>query len=243
MIAALLVAVAVLLAWRPGRRAQLLARLDRAPTPRDARRSGVPAGPAARRTAAVLGGLGLAAVAGGVAGLLLGAFAAVAVHRLLVRLPSRAQQLRLRRVERDLPLALDLLAACFAAGAAPSRALAEVARALPGPLGADLTVVAGVAALGALSAETWAAWPAGLPPVARPVAAAFARAEATGAAIAPMLAALADDLRHGERVRGEAAARRAGVLAVAPLGLCFLLGLFLLGVVPLVAGLIGGVMP
>ena len=50
---------------------------------------------------------------------------------------------------------------------------------------------------------------------------------------------LAEQAREGARVRGQQAAERAGVLAVGPLGLCFLPAFVLLGVVPVVAGLVG----
>jgi len=66
------------------------------------------------------------------------------------------------------------------------------------------------------------------------------RASLSGASPAPMLDALAVDQRERQRLAGEAAARRAGVAMVAPLGLCFLPAFVLLGVVPLVAGLLGG---
>jgi len=47
--------------------------------------------------------------------------------------------------------------------------------------------------------------------------------------------------RRARQVAAQAAARRAGVLAVGPLGLCFLPAFVLVGVVPLVAGLVGAV--
>ncbi len=53
------------------------------------------------------------------------------------------------------------------------------------------------------------------------------------------MARLAAEARADRAARGQAAAERAGVLAVAPLGLCFLPAFVLLGVVPVVAGLVG----
>ncbi|MCW2777557.1 MAG: hypothetical protein JWN17_1282, partial [Frankiales bacterium] len=53
------------------------------------------------------------------------------------------------------------------------------------------------------------------------------------------VARLAADARAEARSAAEQRARRAGVLAVAPLGLCFLPAFVLLGVVPVVVGLAG----
>jgi hypothetical protein len=50
---------------------------------------------------------------------------------------------------------------------------------------------------------------------------------------------LAAEVRAERRSAAEQAARRVGVLAVAPLGLCFLPAFLLLGVVPVVVGLAG----
>ena len=50
---------------------------------------------------------------------------------------------------------------------------------------------------------------------------------------------MAADVRAEYRSAAEQAARRVGVLAVAPLGLCFLPAFVLLGVVPVVVGLAG----
>jgi Flp pilus assembly protein TadB len=70
-----------------------------------------------------------------------------------------------------------------------------------------------------------------------PAARALARAAEGGAPVADAVARLAVEARAVRRAGGEQAARRAGVLAVAPLGLCFLPAFVLLGVVPVVAGL------
>jgi hypothetical protein len=43
-------------------------------------------------------------------------------------------------------------------------------------------------------------------------------------------------------VRAVARSQRVGVLVVAPLGLCFLPAFVLIGVVPLAAGLVGGLL-
>ncbi len=68
---------------------------------------------------------------------------------------------------------------------------------------------------------------------------ALVRAGEGGAPVAVAVARLAAEARAEDRARAEQAARRAGVLAVAPLGACFLPAFVLLGVVPVVVGLAG----
>ncbi|GIH22507.1 hypothetical protein Aph01nite_08170 [Acrocarpospora phusangensis] len=55
--------------------------------------------------------------------------------------------------------------------------------------------------------------------------------------MADVLTRLADDARHATRSASSAAARKVGVQAVAPLGLCFLPAFVFLGIIPVVAGL------
>ena len=69
------------------------------------------------------------------------------------------------------------------------------------------------------------------------MARAFARSVESGAPLAGSLARLADDSRRRARWAAEGAARRAGVLAVLPLMLCFLPAFVLLSVVPVVVTL------
>jgi pilus assembly protein TadC len=67
------------------------------------------------------------------------------------------------------------------------------------------------------------------------------RAALSGAPVADVLSRLADDARREVRASSTAAARRVGVQAVAPLGLCFLPAFVFLGIIPVVAGLAGQV--
>jgi pilus assembly protein TadC len=133
-----------------------------------------------------------------------------------------------------MPPALDLLAACLSAGAMLDSALAAVAVAFDGPIGAVLADVARLTALGAPPEDAWSAalrdqrW--------APVARAAIRAHHSGAALTDVLNRAASDLRRDLRTQAEAAAARASVKAVLPLGLCFLPAFLLLGVVPVVAG-------
>jgi pilus assembly protein TadC len=68
------------------------------------------------------------------------------------------------------------------------------------------------------------------------------RSQHSGAAFAGSLQRVADDLRSDSLIATEAAARRAGVLIVLPLGLCFLPAFVLAGLVPVIAAVLGGVL-
>ena len=63
----------------------------------------------------------------------------------------------------------------------------------------------------------------------------------SGLAMAQALERLAEDLRCDRAAAAEAAVRRASVLAVLPLGLCFLPAFLLTGVVPVVVSILAGV--
>ena len=138
----------------------------------------------------------------------------------------------------QLPVACDLLGVCLAAGIPPPGALAAVAAAVPGALGAELERVAGLARLGADAGRAWEGVPTALEPLARTLR----RSETSGARAAPALHALAADLRSSARAATDAAVQRAGVRVLAPLGLCFLPAFVCLGVVPLVIGIAGDVL-
>jgi pilus assembly protein TadC len=140
----------------------------------------------------------------------------------------------------EVPVAVDLLAAALGAGCPLGRALDVVGRAVGGSTGAALTRSAAALALGADAASAFGAGMpgAGLGGLRR----ALVRTAESGASAAAVLEALSVDLRAARAVQAEAAASRAGVLAVLPLGLCFLPAFVLLGLVPVVAGLAGGVL-
>jgi pilus assembly protein TadC len=137
-------------------------------------------------------------------------------------------------VGRQLPAALDLLAACLAAGATPPHALAAVGEAFDGEVGVKLSAVARLSLLGAPIETAWSQCLAD--PRWAPIARAVIRAHQTGAALTDVLVHLADDRRRALRTDAQAAAERAGIAIVLPLGACFLPAFVLVGVVPVVAG-------
>ncbi|GIF74067.1 type II secretion system F family protein [Asanoa siamensis] len=173
-------------------------------------------------------------------GFALAAPAALVAHRAIGRLePADAKARRLRE-EADAPICADLIAAALRAGAPVDVAVLSVADALGGPLRDRLTPVGRSLRLGAEPDEAWS-HVAGMPGGPR-IAAAAVRSSASGAALAGALTRLADDLRADRAAAMEAAARRAGVLIVLPLGLCFLPAFILAGLVPVIVALLGDVL-
>ncbi len=135
----------------------------------------------------------------------------------------------------ELPAVLDLLAVCLSTGLPLAAALELVATALPGELSGDLHTVAALHRLGAAPAVAWNG--VHTDPVLGPVARSAIRSGESGSALAMAFERLALEHRADDALRCEAQARRAGVLAMAPLGLCFLPAFVCLGVVPVVLGI------
>ncbi|PZG37384.1 secretion system protein [Spongiactinospora gelatinilytica] len=135
----------------------------------------------------------------------------------------------------DLPLAADLMAACLRAGQPMTSAVEAAAAAIGGPLGDRLSWVNGQLRLGAAPDYAWS-WLLREDATAQ-LARTMIRAATTGSPVAEALTRLADDATATARAAASAAARRVGVQAVAPLGLCFLPAFVCLGIVPVIAGL------
>jgi pilus assembly protein TadC len=192
------------------------------------------------RLGAGLAGAAVAVVIGGWAGLLGGMVTAAAADRLLRRFEPRAARARRLREGADLPLAADLLAAAMRAGAPVDRSVLAVAEALGGPLAGRLSRVGRTLLLGGGPEEAWAHLDP-VPGADRLIAAAL-RSSSSGAALAGALTRLADDLRGDRSIAAEASARRAGVLIVLPLGLCFLPAFILAGLVPVIVAVLGDVL-
>lgn len=233
-VAALATGGAVLLAW-PAR--PVVARP----------RSSVPAPPRADRMhrfripLALLAGVGAALFLGGPAAPVLAVVSAAVVWVVI----GRAEPRHLRRdriaVERDLPHLVGLLAACLRGGASPSNALRLVCAALPGVAATRLSVVSHHLAVGIPPGEVWGAL--ATDPDLAVLGRAVARSHESGSSIATAVERLAQELGEEARARAEGRARGIGVRAALPLGLCLLPAFLLLGVVPLVAGLLSGITP
>ncbi|HEV7656141.1 MAG TPA: type II secretion system F family protein [Mycobacteriales bacterium] len=208
---------------------------------RPTRRAGRVDGRRMTRPAAGALGVATALVVGGPLGLGIGAGAFVAADRVLRKLePAKVRKDREDR-QADLPLTLDLLSVCLQAGMPLVAALEAVAAALPGPFSEDLGVIAGLQRLGTAAPAAWAGVAADddLAPVARAVG----RSAESGSRLGVAFDRLAASRRSGLAAAGLARARSAGVLAMAPLGLCFLPAFVCLGIVPIVLSLAKEVLP
>jgi len=187
----------------------------------------------------VVAGLGTAALVGGPAGLLAGVLLGAAARRWLPRVRSPAARraaLEQERLTRQLPLTAELLAACLGSCSSPAAAAAAVAGSVGSPMSERLAGVAAELALGAPPEGCWERLGADCPPLA-PLARCLVRTTVSGAPPAAPLAGLAHAQRATASRAAHARVRRAGVLATAPLGICFLPAFILIGVVPVVMGL------
>ena len=195
---------------------------------------------AVREVATALGGLAAGAVAlGGTAGWSVGVAAGLAGwqwQRRRARLVGQdACGADSTTVERQLPLAAELLAACLAAGSGPAQAAEAVGRSTGGPLGDRLVRVAAELRLGGEPADVWGRF--GSSPGCEGLARCMERAGTTGVPPVQAVARLAAE-RRARRARAAAArARRAAVQVTGPLGLCFLPAFLAIGVAPVVLGL------
>ncbi|MEV6411702.1 type II secretion system F family protein [Kribbella sp. NPDC051718] len=199
--------------------------------------------PATRRlhlTTATIAAAALLLLLGIPTGVVPAAVAFFATPIALSRLEPAATRQRAARLTADLPLAVDLLAACLRAGRPPQAAISVVAKSLGGPLADLLTEVEGRMNLGADPIDAWSTL------LKEPSCAAFARATQralrSGAPLAKILEHQADDVRQSRRWSAEAHARAVESRSVVPLGLCFLPAFMLLGIVPTIASSLSGLL-
>jgi Flp pilus assembly protein TadB len=165
--------------------------------------------------------------------------AAAVGHRWLQRLPVRGRLAEAAVARRQLPLVLELVGAGLRAGATTDTALTVAADAAGPPVEQVLREVVAGLRLGASATEAWR--PALHSEVFRGLARLAIRTELSGAAMAGACTELARRERSRRHTEAQAAVKRAGVWAVLPLALCFLPAFVLVGVVPLVVGLLQSV--
>lgn len=182
----------------------------------------------------LLVGLGGWALVGGVPGIAVGAAGAAFAWRTLGRSEGPAVRRRREQLRRDLPVGVELLAACVQGGGSVEGALTTVAHALGGPVADRFLDVHRRLELGADPVQVWrsVAADAEIGPLGRVVA----RSHETGASVVTAVEGLAHELRERERSDAQVRANAVEVRAAAPLGLCFLPAFLLVGVVPMVAG-------
>lgn len=231
--AALLAALAVAsLLAAPAR----LPALDRRADPA-ARRQG--AGDLSRTAVALAAGCGAWVLVGDSLGVLAGLVAAVVARRVLAGVePARVRRER-EEARRELPHLVDLLAATLRAGHAPMSGLALACQALPGPAARRVRPVLAHCALGG---SVTAAWEVVTDDdVLAPLGRALARSQRTGASVVETVEQLADELEREANAAAEDRARRVGVAAAVPLGVCLLPAFVLIGIVPTVAAMLSSV--
>lgn len=209
--------------------------------PRTGRRSTPSSGPTLRPLAAVGAGMAAWLFVGGPLGPVAGMVAAGFSWQVLARVEAPGSRREREEVERTLPHLIDLFASTLRAGAEPVAGLAQVCAALPGAAADRLAPVVEQARWGASGVEAWGAVAddEALAPLAR----AMVRSQTSGASVVVAVERLADELERESLARAEDAARRVGVSAAVPLGLCLLPAFLLLGVVPTVASLLGSIAP
>lgn len=174
----------------------------------------------------------------GVAGLALAAAAGGVVWWRSRSWESGAVRKRRARLEAELPHVVDLMTAALGAGAAPTTALSLVAEVVDPAMGDELRPWTTRLALGTDPVTVWSAM-AAHPELGR-LGATLRRSAESGAPVADALLRLSHDLRSRRRAAVEERVRQVEVRAAVPLGVCLLPSFVLVGVVPLVAGSVTG---
>jgi Flp pilus assembly protein TadB len=202
--------------------------------PRSRRRGGASEVPILRVAASA----GVAVVAvlfvGGLPGAGLAALGAGACWWGTARMEPAAVRRRREGLVAAVPQAVDLMAACLAAGASPGAAVDQVSAAVDVPLAEELAALSARLRLGVDPVTVWGEL-AGHPQLGG-LGRTVSRAVESGSSVAEAMQRLAEDLRRDVRAEMEARARAVGVKAALPLGVCLLPSFVLVGVVPLVAG-------
>ena len=183
----------------------------------------------------VLAGAAVASFVGGVIGVVVGLAASFVLRKWLATLPRSDDLSQLRRRRAELPAITDLLAACLASGATDLRSLQVVSETASSGVRPDLQRVVVALKMGASPNEAWDMLDG---TDLGQIAVVMRRSAETGAPAASLLTGLASDLRGQFRAAALSDARRLGVRAAGPLGLCFLPAFVLIGVVPLVLSLV-----
>lgn len=195
---------------------------------------------------------GLAAGASGVAvalwssgwswgGLVVAAAVTLGVFLALGRVTSAGSARRQAELRSALPAVCELLAVAVAAGL-PLRSAVDVAvEAVDGPARQVLAEVAARVRLGEPESQAWAELER--EPALQTIAHEVSRTVSSGLGLAPLLRELAVEERRAGAAAAVVRARQVGVRSVMPLMLAFLPSFILLGIVPIVGGIISTVLP
>ncbi len=229
VVASLASGLAILLAWT-----QPAARLQRAGplaaiAPAQARRL---------RLAGLAAGLGFAVgLLFGWWALLWAAVAGTGGYVAAGRLQSSAQETRRRALVAAVPGVCDLLAVCLDAGLPLRNAAAELGELLPGPAGEVLGRLAASVALGTDEAAAWRELAATESSFAE-LGQELARSLDFGLASTATVRVIGERARRAAHSGVQQRARQVGVRSVLPLVLCLLPSFLLIGVVPIIGGVV-----
>ncbi len=190
-----------------------------------------------RLLVSVFAGLGAQLFLGGGVGVVAALAVAVGAWIAIGRVEPPGVLREREAVRRQLPHVVSLFGSALRGGAAPGAAIQLVSQALPGPAADRLRSLAARLELGGDPVRVWAELAAADAELAA-LGRAMSRAHQSGAPVVAAVERLADGLARTARADVEDQARAVGVKAAVPLGLCLLPAFVLIGIVPLVAGLI-----
>jgi Flp pilus assembly protein TadB len=183
-----------------------------------------------------LSGLGAAVFVSGAWSIPAGAVAVAGVWVWIERAEPVAVRRHRQAIDRELPALVQLLAAALESGCDVAHALRVVCAALPGPGAELLGRVPAQLAVGVAPDEAWSSVLEH--PALGPLGRTMTRVARSGSSVTTEVARLADELERRAQVRVEERARAVGVKAAVPLGVCLLPSFLLVGIVPLVVGLL-----
>lgn len=175
-----------------------------------------------------------------------GSMAGVVLAFVFLRAPTfvaaRVARRRVRAIERDVPLLVDVLALASFAGLAPTAALRRAVSAIDGPLADALGAALADVELGARWRDRLARVAEDVPvPDLRRVIAVLVRTESIGASTTEPLSILADEVRASRRASASERARKAPVQMLFPLVFLVLPAFLLLTVVPVLVATLGSI--
>lgn len=198
-------------------------------------------GLAPRAAVAAAAGCGAWVMVGGPLGWGAAVVVTVGAWRVLAGVEPASQRRAREEASRQLPHLVDLLAATLRSGHAPMAGLAVACAALPGAAAERLRPVLAHASLGGSPLSAWAL--VADDDVLAPLGRALARSQRTGASVVDAVELLAEELEREANAAAEDRARRVGVVAAIPLGVCLLPAFVLIGIVPTVAVMLASVTP
>lgn len=161
------------------------------------------------------------------------ATSAIVLHSIRTELIARRQ----RSLAVALPRTCDLLAVSLEAGLPVRTGAAVVAEVVPAPMSEILAEAVAKTELGVDEHRVWQELSA--EPALAGLGRELGRGAATGISLTARLRVLAADARKRQAAVAQTRAKRVGVRSVLPLMMCFLPAFVLLGLVPILGGMLG----